>query len=279
MDSNKTLPTFGEITSGLCPLSTWDRFSVIFIPLATIAAYFLFAMNGLYLGAFLALVYLSFNTYGSCCHDLVHCNFGWSRRTCSIWLSIIEILLMRSGTTYRVTHLNHHKFYPDFEKDPEGRASYFSFVRTLFEGPVFHPKLILWTLKNGSLSNKKNVILELIAIGAFLILGIVSFSAFPSLLIYQVFVIMGSWVIPLITSYLVHNPAGELSIHQTRLYRGFFFRLIAMDHLYHLEHHLYPQVPHCRWKELAQNLNPYFEEYGLRTIRLGNKNSEDLRIN
>jgi beta-carotene hydroxylase len=279
MDSGKTLPAFGEISSLLSPLSSWERLSVVVIPLATILAYFLLAINGLYLGAFLALMYLSFNTYGSCCHDLVHCNFGWSRKTCSRWLSFIELLLMRSGTTYRVTHLNHHQWYPDFYKDPEGRASYYTLFRTLLEGLIFHSKLILWTLKNGSRENKNHVALEVAGIALFLGLGIATFHTYPYLLIYQILVVMGSWVIPLITSYLVHLPEGEGPIHQTRLYRGKFFRVIAMDHLYHLEHHLYPQIPHCRWKELALILNPHFQTLGLTTLRLGNKSSRDLRLN
>jgi beta-carotene hydroxylase len=64
-------------------------------------------------------------------------------------------------------------------------------------------------------------------------------------------------VIPLITSYLVHRPEGATELQQTRLFRGTFFRVIALDHLYHLEHHLYPAVPHYNWVKLAARLDPF----------------------
>lgn len=97
------------------------------------------------------------------------------------------------------------------------------------------------------------------------------------MLVYQLLVLMGAWIIPLITSYLVHLSHGKSPIEQTRLYRGFFFRFIALDQLYHLEHHLYPMVPHARWSELAALLNPYFEVEGIQVSRYpGNENSHSL---
>jgi beta-carotene hydroxylase len=81
--------------------------------------------------------------------------------------------------------------------------------------------------------------------------------------------IMGSWVIPLITSYIPHNPAGQTALTQTRLFRGRVASLIAMEHLYHLEHHLYPSVPHHNWPKLARRLDPYFKQAGVQPVVLG----------
>ena len=83
---------------------------------------------------------------------------------------------------------------------------------------------------------------------------------------YCALVYAGSWIIPLVTSYLVHAPEETDVLRQTRLFRGAFYSLIALDHLYHLEHHLYPQVPHQNWKRLAP-LDPYFEKAGLEPRR------------
>jgi beta-carotene hydroxylase len=55
---------------------------------------------------------------------------------------------------------------------------------------------------------------------------------------------------------------------QTRLFRGQVLRWLAFEHLYHLEHHLYPQVPHHRWPELARRLDPFFAEAGVPAIQL-----------
>jgi beta-carotene hydroxylase len=86
-------------------------------------------------------------------------------------------------------------------------------------------------------------------------------------MIYIGLMIAGSWMIPLITSYLVHDPNGEDVLHQTRLFRGWFYSLIAFDHLYHLEHHLYPMVPHKNWVKLSKRLDPYFEKMKIKPLR------------
>ncbi len=279
MDSTKNLPSIKIIKSQLKPISPIEKWMVVINPLLTISLYFIFCWLKWYSLAFLSLCYLSFVTYGSCCHDLVHANFGMSRKLCNFWLSFIEILLMRSGTTYRVTHLNHHQFYPDFDKDPEGRASYYTLFRTLLEGPVFHPKLILWTLKNGDSIIRFSVLIEIFFIMTFWILGLLIMKTFSALIIYQIIVTLGSWIIPLITSYLVHIPQESGAIRQTKIFRGFFFRIVALDHLYHLEHHLFPQVPHCRWPQLATILNPYFQDEQLTAIRFESKESSDFSLN
>ena len=76
--------------------------------------------------------------------------------------------------------------------------------------------------------------------------------------------VMGSWVIPLITSYLPHDPTGEGELFQTRAFRGAVASVLALEHLYHLEHHLYPGVPHHHWPTLAKRLDPYLQSAGIR---------------
>jgi beta-carotene hydroxylase len=45
--------------------------------------------------------------------------------------------------------------------------------------------------------------------------------------------------------------------------------VIFRQHLYHLEHHLYPAVPHQRWPQLATRLDPHFDSAGVKPIVLG----------
>ena len=80
--------------------------------------------------------------------------------------------------------------------------------------------------------------------------------------------IAGSWVYPFITAYLVHDADGSGELMQTRLFRGRVLSLLALEHLYHLEHHLYPQVPHHNWPRLARRLDPYFEGLGIEPVKL-----------
>ncbi|MGH9971653.1 MAG: fatty acid desaturase [Pyrinomonadaceae bacterium] len=52
------------------------------------------------------------------------------------------------------------------------------------------------------------------------------------------------------------------------MYRGKVVSIIALEHTYHLEHHLYPSVPHHNWPQLARRLDPFFQEVGLKPIKL-----------
>jgi beta-carotene hydroxylase len=91
----------------------------------------------------------------------------------------------------------------------------------------------------------------------------------PVFAVYAALMVMGSWVIPLVTSYLPHDPAGRTPLSQTRLFRGRVASVVALEHLYHLEHHLYPAVPHHNWPKLARRLDPYFQASGVKPVVLG----------
>ena len=78
--------------------------------------------------------------------------------------------------------------------------------------------------------------------------------------------VAGSWIYPFVTAYVVHDAAGRDDLTRTRLFRGRLLSLLALEHLYHLEHHLYPQVPHHNWPRLARRLDPYFARLGLQPV-------------
>ncbi len=85
---------------------------------------------------------------------------------------------------------------------------------------------------------------------------------------YVALVVLGSWTFPLITGYLPHRPEGANALTQTRRFRGTVAAVLFRQHLYHLEHHLYPAVPHQHWPQLAARLDPHFERAGVPPIVL-----------
>jgi beta-carotene hydroxylase len=216
--------------------------------------------------AVVSLICLSFITYGSISHDLVHRNLGLRKTTNDFFLSIIEMLALRSGHAYRLAHLHHHARFPHSD-DVEGAAASMSLPRTLFEGVIFQFKIWLWALRKAR-QEKAVVILEGCGCILIIILSVALYSITPVFLVYIVLMIMGSWIIPLITSYIPHNPYGKTPLLQTRLFRGKIASIIALEHLYHLEHHLYPSVPHHNWSRLAKKLDSFFEKAGLTPIKL-----------
>ena len=90
--------------------------------------------------------------------------------------------------------------------------------------------------------------------------------ATPGVLVYATMVVAGSWVYPLLTVYLPHHGYGEEPLRQTRTLRGRIVPAVFLELTYHLEHHLYPQVPSHHLPELARRLDPYLARAGVRPV-------------
>ena len=261
------LPTLDDLGPDLLRINAVQRISSVLLPFACVALYVTFATLRLWPVAVLALVYLSFVTYGSISHDLVHRTLGLPRRWNEFFLTTIELLAFRSGHAYRLAHLHHHARFPH-DDDIEGAAAKMSLPRTLLEGVIFQPRIMLWALKRRTRTHPI-VLFETCAVILLLAACFISLRWTPIFAVYATLMIMGSWIIPLVTSYIPHNPAGQTALAQTRLFRGRVLSIIALEHLYHLEHHLYPAVPHHNWPKLAHRLDPYFKDANVKPVILG----------
>jgi beta-carotene hydroxylase len=264
MMSEIGLPTPRDV-GDLAHLSKVRRTLSLCVPFAWIGLYGLFAFWNWWALSVACLVCLSFVTYGSISHDLVHSNLGLSKQANSFWLSFIELLTLRSGHAYQAAHLYHHARYPH-EDDIEGAAARMSLGRTIVEGVIFQFRIWGWAVRNAK-RGRKIIIAEGVGCVILVIASIVLARWTPVLLVYCLVMILGSWIIPLVTSYVPHAPYEESELRQTRLFRGKVASLIAVEHLYHLEHHLYPSIPHHNWPALAKRLDPYFERAGIRAIK------------
>jgi beta-carotene hydroxylase len=281
LNSTKTTvkPSIHELGTDLLDLSLPKVVLTIAQPFVFFFLYWLFAWYELWIPAVICTMGMSFTTYGSTSHDLVHQNLKLPKSFNTLLLSIIELFCFRSGHAYKVCHLYHHKRYPHTD-DIEGAASRMSFFRSLLEGVIFQFKLYHWALHNTRTQSEKRLI---IAEGGAVIFLIVfcfySIQYTVAGVLYLGLMIMGSWIIPLITSYAVHTPGHEHELHQTRLFRGRFFSFIAFEHLYHLEHHLYPMVPHKNWPMLAKRLDPFFKREHVKPLELNIAKSLKTALN
>lgn len=272
MDKESTLPNqnnipkLKEIAPDLTRLSRFRRTLSLALPFLYVTLYFYFAALRWWPLAVLALMALSFVTYGSTSHDLVHRNLGLRKTTNDVLLSVIELLALRSGHAYRLAHLHHHARYPQRD-DIEGAAARMSLMRTLLEGVIFQLKIWFWAVRQPK-QQKAWIIIEGASCVLLISLAVALYSVTPIFLVYVVLMIMGSWIIPLITSYIPHAPGGKDELSQTRLFRGRVASIIALEHLYHLEHHLYPAVPHQNWPRLAKRLDSFFEEADVKPIKI-----------
>ncbi len=266
-DPNRPPPPLADLGADLLRITAGQRAVTLATPFACVGAYLVLAHLRLWVPAGLCLVYLSFATYGSISHDLVHRTLGVPRRWNEAFLSAVELLAFRSGHAYRLVHLHHHARFPH-DDDIEGAAAKMSFGRTLAEGVIFQPRVMTWALAKHGRTHPV-VVAETVAAVGLLAACFAAVPWTPVFAVYAGLMVMGGWAIPLVTSYLPHNPDGVTTLMQTRLFRGRVASVIALEHLYHLEHHLYPAVPHHNWPELARRLDPFFRSAGVKPVVLG----------
>ena len=260
------LPSLHALGEDLLHVARWRRALSLVLPFVLTAAFFALTARGWWLPALACPVLLSFLTYASTSHDLVHRNLrlpGWLNE---VLLAAVELLAFRSGHAYRTVHLHHHARFPA-EDDLEGAAAGMGFFRALLDGVTLQYRLWWFALQRPG-SNRRWVVAEGVVILAGLAGCVFALPYTPWPAVYAALMVAGSWVYPFATSYVVHDPHGDSSLTQTRLFRGRVLSLLALEHLYHVEHHLYPQVPHHNWPRLARRLDPHFARLGLRPIKL-----------
>lgn len=255
------VPSIDDLGRDLLRVSAARKALCLVSPFIVAALFFVFAIKSWWIPAIACTMVLSFITYGSVSHDLVHRTLALPAWLNEPLLALIELIAFRSGHAYRWVHLHHHARFPA-DDDIEGAAAAMPWWRALLDGITLQPRLWAAAMRHHG-PHRPWAIAEACAV-----LVMLAFAATNRIAgIYALLMIAGSWIFPFMTSFVVHVPNGADELSQTRLFRGRFFSLFAFEHLYHLEHHLYPQVPHQRWPELARRLDPFFESHGVRAVR------------
>src|SRR3954471_24252030 len=93
-------PALAELGLDLLHINRFQRAMAVITPFALVAVYITLAHFRLWALAVLTVMYLSFVTYGSISHDLVHRTLGLPRRVNDFFLSAIELMAFRSGHAY-----------------------------------------------------------------------------------------------------------------------------------------------------------------------------------
>jgi beta-carotene hydroxylase len=255
------------LASDLLHVTPRQRWLTVALPFACVAAYVAFAGLGWWPPAVLAVAAYTFYSYGSTSHDLVHGNLRLPRRLNRVLLSLVELLGLRSGHAYQAAHLHHHASFPH-DDDVEARAAQGSWRAALLAGPLHQPRVWWWAVRHAR-HDRGWMMLEGIACVALAVGAVAAWPVTPIPLIYVVLVVLGSWTFPLITAYLPHNAGGADALAQTWRFRGTVAAVVFRQHLYHLEHHLYPRVPHHHWPTLAERLDPYLDRAGVKPVYFG----------
>lgn len=258
------LPALAEVGPDLTVTTPWQRRVCLARPFLGLAAFAVVCWLGWYWLTPLVM-FAIFVAIVTATHDVVHRTLGLSRRATEWALFLLGLILLESGHAYRATHLQHHKVFPA-DGDPEGYPARLSGLGALFYGPVFLARLWWWALRRGR--DTAWLLAEAAATPLAIATGILCWDSAPGVLGYVVMAIVGSWVYPLLTVYLPHHDFGDTPLTQTHTLRGRVIPAMFLELTYHLEHHLYPQVPTHRLADLAQRLEPTLRAAGVQPRRV-----------
>lgn len=262
------IPRLAELGADLLTTSPWRRVVALALPYVAVAAYAL-AVSAGWWWLTPPIVFSVFVAVVTVTHDTVHRSLGLGRRSTEWALFLLGLVLLESGHAYRTSHLQHHRLFPS-EDDPEGHPADLGFFAAILYGPVFLPRLWWWAYRRPTTGRTLRawLLAEAAVPVAGLVGGVLLWPVTPGLLCYVVMVIVGSWVYPLLTVHLPHRGYGDSPLTQTHTLRGRIIPAVFLELTYHLEHHLFPQVPSHRLPELARRLDPFFSTAGVRPRRV-----------
>lgn len=254
------LPKLADLGTDLLETTPTQRRVALLRPLIGVALYVICAWQGWW---FLTpiIMFFIFVSIVTVTHDVVHGTLGVKESHINWVLFFMGLVLMESGHAYRITHHQHHSLFPE-DDDPEGYPAKINLLGALLYGPVFIVRLWGWAFKRRP-DQRHWLIAEALIPLITLLSGIALWETTPAILWYWCMAIVGSWVYPLLTVYLPHKDYGDTPLTQTHTLRGRIIPLIFLELTYHLEHHLYPQVPSHNLRKLSQRLDPFFEEAGV----------------
>lgn len=263
--SIQTIPSLDELGSDLLTTTCRQRWISLARPFIGMVCYCIAVSFGQWWLAPI-IAFLIFVAVVTVTHDVVHRTLGLKPRQTEWALFLMGAVLLESGHAYRTTHVQHHTHFPaDEDEDPEGYPAHIGLLGAICYGPIFLYRLWWWAFRR----HKKRpgqrawMIAEALVPIVVVTTGIVCWRTIPAILIYAVLALVGSWVYPLLTVYLPHKDFGDTPLEQTHTLRGTIIPMLFLELTYHLEHHLYPQVPSHHLAELARRLDPFFREAGV----------------
>ena len=260
------LPSLGSLDANLSALSASRRVFQILSPWLTLGIFaYVYAMHWMILLPVAMLAH--FIVVVAFTHDVVHGTAGLSRRATEWALFCMSPLMLASGHAFRWSHLHHHS-HSLARDDFEGSPATMSLKAALMSGPTYMPRLWL----HGYTHCKRAIECRWMAaeLGtdiAFIIAALLLFPWTCAPLVYYLLVWIGGALFPISTAWLPHfKPTSGLA-GQARTLRGKYIPGLFMNLTYHLEHHLYPQVPGVNLPRLATLLDPHFARLGVEPPR------------
>ncbi len=185
-------------------------------------------------------------------HNAFHYAIGISRSAHETLMFVLSIVMLGSMHAVQFNHLRHHKHCMD-DEDVEAASARMPGWKAILFGPVFPYLLHKTALKIGNKRVRRWVILELAANAIWLVLVFLVFQV--EFLYYHVLVMLvANCLTAFFAVWTVHHDCDR-SHYIARTIREKLKSKITYSMFYHVEHHLYPKVPTCRLRSLAERLD------------------------
>ncbi len=249
------LPRLHELGMDLLVTTARQRRLALARPFVWLAAYVVVAALGFWwlTPVIVAVVFAAVVTVA---HDVVHNSLWLSRRRADWALFCLGGLVLASGHAYRTSHLAYHHRFPGGH-GPAGQPANLGMWAAVPASPLAAPRLWWWAYRQQPARSAQRRWLLAEALWPLLVLsaGVLLWSMTPAILVYALLVSAGSVVYALLAVARSPRPVYRLPAR--------LLPTCVAELAYHLEHHLYPQVPSHNLPELARRLTPLFQQAGI----------------
>ena len=211
----------------------------------------------------LALAFVWFLVGLRLVHDAFHQNLGLSARGHDALLWVMSALMGSSMHAIRFNHLRHHKHCMDEREDVEAWSARLPAHKALLYGPYFPLLLHAHAWRRGKRGLRAWMALELGTLGA---LGALAWALRLELLGWHLGVMLvGQCLTAFFAVWTVHHDCDR-SHFIARTIRGRLKSVMTFNMFYHVEHHLFPQVPTYNLPKLARRLDEHAPELSQRRV-------------
>jgi fatty acid desaturase len=203
----------------------------------------------------LAMSFVFFLTGLRVVHGAYHYALGLPRPATEWVMATFSVLMLGSMHAVQWNHLRHHR-HCLAPNDIEAMGAHRSALGALLLGPRFPMALHRAALADASRPLRRWIFAELAANALWLVLLVVPCEA----LAYHVLAMaLGQCLTAFFAVWTVHHDCGEHDA-LARTIRNPLRNALSFDMFFHLEHHLFPQVPTAHLSVLARRLDQAMPE-------------------
>ena len=188
-------------------------------------------------------------------HNAFHYCLGLSKRTTDTVMLILSVLMLGSLHATQFTHLRHHRYFLG-DKDVEGNVAKYSFWLVLLKGPLFPLHIHSIALRESKPKQQRWIIAELI-LNIIWLASVWFWWESEALKLHTILMLIAYSLSAFFAVWTVHHDCENEGNDwdNSRTLRSSWKSLLFYNMFYHVEHHLFPQVPTCHLAELSKRLD------------------------